>query len=235
MRFNKSKCRILQLGRNNRMRQYRLGDDLLELSSMEKDLGVLVDSRLAMSQKCALGAKRANGVLGCIKKSAASRSREVILSLYSAPLRPHLEYHVQFWALQFKKDREVLERVQQRATKMIWGLEHLLYKERLRNLGLFILEFWRTRRGDLINAYKYLKGRCQVDGSRLFLVVHRDRTRGNGHKTKHTKFHMNMKKNFKGDRALEETSQRVSEVSFSGDIQDPSGHFSEQSAIGSLL
>lgn len=66
MRFNKSKRRVLHLGRNNRMYQYRLGDDLLERSSEEKDLGVLVDDRLTMSHQCALVAKRANGILVCI-------------------------------------------------------------------------------------------------------------------------------------------------------------------------
>jgi len=86
------------------MHQYRLGDDLLERSFAEEDLGVLVDNRLAMSQKCALVARNYNGSLGCIKKSMASRSREVILPLYSALVRPHLGYCVQLWVPQYKKD-----------------------------------------------------------------------------------------------------------------------------------
>ena len=109
MRFNKAKCRVLHLGRGNPRYLYKLGEDLLESSPAEKDLGVLVDKKLDMSQQCALAARKAYCILGCIKRGVASREREVIVPLYSALERPHLKYCVQTRGPKYRKDMEVLE------------------------------------------------------------------------------------------------------------------------------
>uniref|UniRef100_A0A8C3F5V5 Reverse transcriptase domain-containing protein n=1 Tax=Chrysemys picta bellii TaxID=8478 RepID=A0A8C3F5V5_CHRPI len=160
MKFNSEKCKVMHLGMTNNNFSYKMGTHWLEVTEEEKDLGVLVDRRMTMSRQCDVAVKKANAVLGCIRRGISSRDKEVLLPLYKVLVRPHLEYCVQFWSPMFKKDELKLERVQRRATRMIRGMENLSYERRLEELGLFSLTKRRLR-GDMIAILNILEGLIQ--------------------------------------------------------------------------
>ncbi|PKU48493.1 hypothetical protein llap_1234 [Limosa lapponica baueri] len=157
-----------------------MGSTRLGSSSVERDLGVLVDNKLNMNEQSATVAKKVNRMLGCIDKGIPTRDKEVFIPLYSVLIRPHLEYCVQSWSPPYKKDVGRLERIQRKATKMIKGLGKLPCKERLRELGSFSLEKRRLK-GHLYHHVEYLKGGYEEDEDSLFTRSHMEKRRGNGY------------------------------------------------------
>ena len=145
--------------------------------------------------------KKAYGVLAFIGRGIEFRSREVMLQLYKTLVRPHLEYCVQFWSPHYKKDVEALERVQRRFTRMLPGMVGRSYEERLRDLRLFSLERRRLR-GDLIEAYKMIKGLDSVDSESLFPRMVMANMRGHSFKLRGSSYRTDVRGRFFTQRVV---------------------------------
>ena len=180
LKFNVDKCKIMHLGRKNPRAEYKISDTVLTSVSEERDLGVIISDDLKVGRQCHRAAGNASRMLGCIGRGINSRKREVLMPLYRALVRPHLEYCVQYWRPYLQKDIETLERVQRRATKLVHGLQDKTYQERLKDLNMYSLDERRDR-GDMIETFKYIKEINTVKEETLFK---RRKTATRGHSFK---------------------------------------------------
>ena len=153
--FNAEKCHVIHFGKHNPHQQYHLQGNPLSAVTEERDLGVIVDHRLSFSTHAKSVSSSAFQSLGLIKRTISSRHPKVFMKLYKALVCPHLEIGMSLASPYFKKDREILEKVQRRATKMVDGLKQVPYKERLRHLKLPTLTYQR-KRGDMILTHKVI-------------------------------------------------------------------------------
>lgn len=157
------------MGRRNPQFEYNWGKGVLEVSEEEKDVGVIVTNSLKPSLQCARAAKKANQVLGQMSRGITYRDKYTFTRLYKVYVRPHLQYCSSAWSPYNVADKELLEQVQKRAVKMISNLQGT-YEQKLKVLGLATLEESRVR-GDMIEMYKMMTGKGQVDFQNWFQLT----------------------------------------------------------------
>ena len=160
MLFNADKCKVMHIGRNNPGYYYTMGGYapagvVLDATSVEKDLGVLIHSSLKPHEQCTSAAKKANIVLGRMARSLTYRDKVTWIKLYRIYVRPHLEYCVQAWSPWTIADMDILESVQKRAINMTSGLHGHSYSYKLKEVVLFSLADRRVR-GDMIETWRIL-------------------------------------------------------------------------------
>ena len=169
--FNIDKCKVMHIGKNNPKLEYTMRTEnenkILIETREEKDLGVWITNDLKPEKQVIAASQRAMTVLRSVKRAFVRFDIETFSIIYTTYIRPHLEYCIQAWAPYYAKDILLLEKVQRRATKLVWGLKDLSYEERLERLKLFSLEERRLR-GDLIQTFKLLTGKENVDYKILF-------------------------------------------------------------------
>ena len=174
----------------------------MDETSEEKDLGVYVSNSLKPSAQSVKSANRAMSVLRMVKRNFPKIDREDFAVLYKTYIRPHMEYCVQAWSPYMVKDIEVLEKVQRRATKCVVGMKSKTYEERLKLLKLTTLER-RRQRGDLIEVYKILTGKEDIDSSCLFQLASQDlNLRGHHLKLYKKPCHLNVRQYYFSQRIV---------------------------------
>jgi hypothetical protein len=210
MSFNIDKCKVMHFGANNLEIEYRMDNVKLEVIKEEKDLGVIISSNFKVGKQCAKAANKGNQILGLIKRTFILKEKNVILSLYKALVRPHLEYCIQAWRPHLIKDINKLEKVQRRATRMIIECRGLSYEERLKILGLTTLETRRIR-ADMLEVFKILKGFEGISGD-VFFRVECTRTRGHSMKLYKERVNKDVCKFSFGNRVIDQWNNLPQEV-----------------------
>ena len=162
MLFNFQKCKCLHAGHGNTGVNYEMGGTILCKTVKEKDLGVTMNANMKVSEQCRIAASNGNHILGMIRRIITYTEKGLIVPLYKAIVRPHLEYCIQAWRPYLRKDIDILEKVQRRTTKFITGQRDLSYDDRLKGCGLTTLETRRLR-GDQIEVFKILNGHENID------------------------------------------------------------------------
>ena len=194
MEFNLDKCNVMHIGCKNIHATYHFLGSTLSCTNVEKDLGILISNDLKVTKQCIIAEKKAMKILGYIKWLFSYRDKNIIVPLYTSLVRPHLEYAVQFWSPDLRKDIKRLEKVQARATKLIPNIRNFSYEHRLDYLGMQSLEVRRLR-FQLIQVYKIIHIIDKIDFDKFF-TLSRNITRNNGYKLEAKRYHSSANERF---------------------------------------
>lgn len=153
IKFNSSKCKVLHIGSKNPGNEYTMNGNVLDVTTAERDLGVVVDPELSFNRHIMESIKKCNRVSGMIVGNIECKCPEVMVPLFKSLVRPVIEYGNAVYNTTLIKHSEEIENVQRRFTKKIIGMRNLDYEQRLQKLKLPSLEYRRIR-GDLIELFK---------------------------------------------------------------------------------
>ena len=196
LNFNKEKCKILHLGKNNEKNEYFIGtgDNRIPLdeTELEKDLGVYVDPNLDFKSHIKNTVKKANYTVYKIIKNFSFRDADILVPLFKALVRPILEYGNSVWSVGIKKYMSKIENVQRKFTKYIRNLHNMTYEERLKKINLPSIEY-RQFRGDQIQVFKIARGFYDTASTETIFEFKKD-TRLRGHMYKINKTYVNKSK-----------------------------------------
>jgi hypothetical protein len=167
MRFNVDKCKIMHVGRNNPRYEYFINGTKLKTVDDETDVGVIVQDSLKPAKQCQKAANTAGAVLRTIKRNFHYRDKRVFLQLYKQYVRPHLEFASPAWSPWLEQDKNLLEKVQQKAVDWVTGLAGETYEEKCAELGLSTLENRRWEQ-DMVQTYKIVNGIGNIEQSKFF-------------------------------------------------------------------
>ena len=205
--FNVEKYNVMHFGHNNRQLNYTLDSKMLQKVHEEKDLGIVVSDDLKASLQCTQTYNKANSMLGVINRCIVYKTKDILLCLYKSLVCPHLEYCTAAWNPHYIKDKELLERVQQRFTRMISELRNLPYADHLRHMNLQSLEE-RWVRADLVEVYKIIHGLSAIAFESFFEFNKSGHTRGHSLKLRKQRCRLDLRLHLihrKSDKLVEQS------------------------------
>jgi hypothetical protein len=216
LKFNSTKCKVMYVGGQPKEDYFMKLEDgtkiKLIVCETEKDLGITFDNRLHFKDHISSAIKKANQLVGMIRRSFTHLDEDSFKLLFKSIARPVIEYGNIVWCPYLRNLIVQVENVQRRATKLVPGLGKLSYRERLERLKLPTLEYRRWR-GTMLETYKFLQGIYDVNPESVGLILDdKSRTRGHNYKLYKHKFHLNTRKNSYGLRVVNEWNNLPEEV-----------------------